>query len=151
MVTGQFCRWRRSGREESRRTWRSWCAKESTSKQHYNGCLMLLKSTRLNPFYRRKFRNQTSDNMDRWKAEMGRVREKRRVEERRSEKRKSQKKEDADSWKVGKSRFTVFFPMICGSGGSNSRLAKATRSHVARWEMKSCTPLCAKRICKCKN
>ena len=27
--------------------------------------------------------------------------------------------------KVGKSRFTVFFPMICGSGGSKSRLAKA--------------------------
>jgi hypothetical protein len=32
--------------------------------------------------------------MDRCKAEMGRVREKRSVEERRSEKRKSQKKED---------------------------------------------------------
>jgi hypothetical protein len=32
--------------------------------------------------------------MDRLKAEMGRVREKTRVEERRSEKRKSQKKED---------------------------------------------------------
>ena len=27
--------------------------------------------------------------------------------------------------KVGKSRNTVFFPMICGSGGSKSRLAKA--------------------------
>ena len=27
--------------------------------------------------------------------------------------------------KVGKSRFTVFFPMICGSGGSKGRLAKA--------------------------
>ena len=27
--------------------------------------------------------------------------------------------------KVGKSRFTVFFPMICGSGGLTSRLAKA--------------------------
>ena len=27
--------------------------------------------------------------------------------------------------KVGKSRFTVFIPMICGSGGSKSRLAKA--------------------------
>ena len=38
--------------------------------------------------YRRKFRSQTSDNMDRWKAEMGRGREKRRVEESRSEKRK---------------------------------------------------------------
>ena len=55
---------------------------------------------------------------------MGRVREKRRVEERRAEKRKSQKKEDAVREKVGKSRNTVF-PMICGSGGSKSRLAKA--------------------------
>ena len=27
--------------------------------------------------------------------------------------------------KVAKSRNTVFFPMICGSGGSKSRLAKA--------------------------
>jgi len=35
---------------------------------------------------RRKFRSQTSENMDRRKAEMGRVREKRRTEERRSEK-----------------------------------------------------------------
>ena len=27
--------------------------------------------------------------------------------------------------KVGKSRNTVFFPMVCGSGGLKSRLAKA--------------------------
>ena len=56
---------------------------------------------------------------------MGRVREKRRVEERRSEKRKSEKKEDADArkgWKVAKH---CVFPMICGSGGSKSRLGKA--------------------------
>ena len=63
--------------------------------------------------------------MDKWKAEMERVREKRRLEERRSEKRKSQKKEDADARKVGKSRNTAFFQMICSSGGSKSRLAKA--------------------------
>ena len=46
---------------------------------------------------RRKFRSQTSDNMDRWKSTGGksqRREEKRREEERRSEKRKSQKKED---------------------------------------------------------
>ena len=99
--------------------------------------------------YRRKFRSQTSDNMDRWKAEMGRVREKRRVEERRSEKRKSQKKEDADARKGRKVAQHCVFPMICGSGGSKSRLAKAAgaalkrrvRSHLARWEMKKCTPL----------
>ena len=63
--------------------------------------------------------------MDRWKAEMGRVREKRRVEERRSEKRKSQKKEDADARKGRKVAKHYVFPMICGSGGSKSRLAKA--------------------------
>jgi len=37
--------------------------------------------------------------MDRSKAELGRGREKRKVEESRSEKRKSQKKEDADARK----------------------------------------------------
>jgi len=56
---------------------------------------------------------------------MGRVREKRRVEERRSEKRKSQKKEDADARKGRKVAKHCVFPMICGSGGSKSRLAKA--------------------------
>ena len=74
---------------------------------------------------RRKFRRQTSDNMDRWKAELGRGREKRRVEESRSEKRKSQKKEDADARKGRKVAKHCVFPMICGSGGSKSRLAKA--------------------------
>ena len=71
------------------------------------------------------FRSQTSDNMDRWKAEMGRVREKRRAEERRSEKRKSQKKEDAGARKGRKVAKHCDFPMMCGSGGSKSRLAKA--------------------------
>ena len=61
------------------------------------------------------------------KAEVGRVREEKR-EEKRSEKRKSQRKEDAGARKVEKSRVTalfIFFPMICGSGGSKSRLARA--------------------------
>ena len=56
---------------------------------------------------------------------MGRAREKRRVEERRSEKRKSQKKEAADARKGRKVAKHSVFPMICGSGGSKSRLAKA--------------------------
>ena len=33
--------------------------------------------------------------------------------------------------KVGKLRNTVFFPMICGSGGSKSRLAKAAGAEPA--------------------
>ena len=48
-----------------------------------------------------------------------------RLEERRSEKRKSQKKEDADTRKGRKVVKHCVFPMICGSGGSKSRLAKA--------------------------
>ena len=50
--------------------------------------------------------------------------EKRREEERRSEKRKSQKKEDAGAPKGSKVAKHSVFPMICGSGGSKSRLAK---------------------------
>ena len=62
---------------------------------------------------------------------MGRVREKRRVEERRSEKRKSQQKEDADARKGRKVAIHCVFPIICGSGGSKSRLAKAAGAEPA--------------------
>jgi len=51
--------------------------------------------------------------------------EKRRAEERRSEKRKSQKKENTGARKGRKVAKHFVFPMICGSGGSKSRLAKA--------------------------
>jgi len=51
--------------------------------------------------------------------------EKRREEERRSKKRKSQKEEDPGARKGRKVAKHWFFPMICGSGGSKSRLAKA--------------------------
>ena len=62
---------------------------------------------------------------------MRRVREKRRVKERRSEKRKSQKKEDAGARKGRKVAKHSVFPMICGSGGSKSRLAKAAGAEPA--------------------
>jgi len=77
---------------------------------------------------------------------MGRVREKRRVEEtraeetraeetraeeRRSEKRKSQQKEDAGARKGRKVAKHCVFPMICRSGGSKSRLAKAAGAEPA--------------------
>ena len=76
-------------------------------------------------YYRRKFRSQTSGNMDRWKSRGGK-----------SQGREEQKKEDQGREivrrkkmqvreKVGKLRNTVFFPVICGSGGSKSRLAQA--------------------------
>ena len=58
------------------------------------------------------------------KAEVGRVREEKKKSEKiRGEKVRRKKMQVRE--KVGKSRFTLFFPMICGSGGSKSRLAKA--------------------------
>ena len=51
--------------------------------------------------------------------------ERRRAEERRSEKRKSEEQEDAGARKGRKVAIHCVFPMICGSGGSKSRLAKA--------------------------
>ena len=75
---------------------------------------------------RRKFRGQIKLPTI-WtggKAEVGRVREMRK-EERRSEKRKSQRKEDAGARKGRKVAKHCVFPMICGTGGFKSRLAKA--------------------------
>jgi len=60
--------------------------------------------------------------MDRWKSRGGKSQ---RREERRSEKRKSQRKEDEGAGKGRKAAIHYVFPMICGSGGSKGRLAKA--------------------------
>ena len=59
--------------------------------------------------YRRKFRSETSDNTDSWKAEVRRVRRE----------------------KLRKVAIHCVFPMICGSGGSKSRLAKAAGAEAA--------------------
>ena len=114
---------------------------EKTAKIHQKVPKIDLKKTSC----RRKFRSQTSDNMDRCKAEAGRVREKRRAEERRLEKRKSQKKEAQMREKVGKSRNTVFFQwFVAPKGRKVGSLKRRVRSHLARWEMKKCTPLWCK-------
>ena len=60
--------------------------------------------------------------MDRWKAEMGRVREEKR-RRKKTKKRKSPKKEDPGARKGRKVAKHCVFPI--GSGGSKSRLAKA--------------------------
>ena len=52
-------------------------------------------------------------------------------EESRSEKRQSQKKEDADARKGREVAIHCVFPMIWGSGGSKSRLAKAAGAEPA--------------------
>ena len=68
-----------------------------------------------------------TDEKQRWSRRI----EKRREEERRSEKRKSQKKEDPGARKGRKVAKNCVFPMICGSGWSKSRLAKAAGAEPA--------------------
>ena len=67
---------------------------------------------------RRKFRSQTSDNMDRWKSRGGKSQ---RGEE---PKREDQRRERVRRKKVQVAKHCVL-PTICGSRGSKSRLAKA--------------------------
>ena len=83
-----------------------------------------------------EIKSQTSDNMDRWKAEMGRVREEKR--RKKLKKRKSRKKEDPGAQKGKKVAKHYVFPMTCGSGGSKSRLAKAAGAEPAghMWDEK---------------
>ena len=70
--------------------------------------------------------------MDRWKAEQGRGREKRKIR-----RKKMQMRE-----KVGKSRNTVFSQWFGAPEGRKvGSLKRRVRSQLARWEMKSCTPL----------
>ena len=78
-------------------------------------------------FNRRKFRSETSDNMDSWKAEVRRVRREK------IRRKKMQMRE-----KVGKSRNTVFFQwFVAPEGRKVGSLKRRVRSQLARWEMKS--------------
>ena len=67
--------------------------------------------------YRRKFRSQTSDNMDRWKAEQGRGREKRKIRRKKSRRERVRRKKMQMREKVGKSRNTVFFKWFVAPEG----------------------------------
>ena len=89
-----------------------------------------------------KFRSQTSDNMDRWKAEQGRGREKRKIrrEKIRRERVRGQKIQMRE--KVGKSRNTVFFQwFVAPEGRKVGSLKRRVRSQLATGAMKNCTPL----------
>ena len=69
--------------------------------------------------------------MDSWKAEVRRVRREK------IRRKKMQMRE-----KVGKSRFTVFFQwFVAPEGRKVGSLKRRVRRHLARWEMKNCTPL----------
>ena len=92
--------------------------------------------------YRRKFRSQTSDNMDRWKAEQGRGREKRKIRRKKGRRERVRRKKMQMREKVGKSRNTVFFQwFVAPEGRKVGSLKRRVRSQLARWVMKNCTPL----------
>ena len=63
--------------------------------------------------------------MDRWKAEQGRVRETRQFRREKIRRKKMQMRE------TRKVAIHCVFPMICGSGGSKSRLAKAAGAEAS--------------------
>ena len=91
---------------------------------------------------RMKFRSQTSDNMDRWKAEQGRGREKRKIRRKKSRRERVRRKKMQMRKKVGKSRNTLFFQWFgVLEGRKVGSLKRRVRSPLARWEMKNCTPL----------
>ena len=91
---------------------------------------------------RRKFRSQTSDNMDRWKAEQGRGREKRKIRREKIRRERVRRKKMQMREKVGKSRNTVFFQwFVAPESRKVGSLKRRVRSQLARWEMKNCTPL----------
>ena len=68
--------------------------------------------------------------MDSLKSRGGKS-QKRKDQKREDQKRESQKKEDADARKGRKVAKHCVFPMICGSEGSKSRLAKAAGAEPA--------------------
>ena len=80
--------------------------------------------------------------MDRWKAEMERVREKRKIRREKSRRERVRRKKMQMREKVGKSRNTVFFQWVVAQEGRKvGSLKRRVRSQLARWEMKNCTPL----------
>ena len=93
-------------------------------------------------FYcRRKFRSQTSDNMEkqRWEESEKRREEKKREDQRRE---RARGKKMQVRKKLEKSRCAVFFQCFGAQEGRKvGSLKRRVRSHLARWEMKNCTPL----------
>ena len=71
--------------------------------------------------------------MDRWKAEMGRVRE--------EKKKENQKRKRRKNFQV-REKVVCFSNDLClPEGGKVGSLKRRVRSQLARWEMKNCTPL----------
>ena len=105
-------------------------------------CNDVINSASTNSYVRRKFRSQTSDNMDRWKAEQGRGREKRKIRREKSRRERVRRKKMEMREKVGKSRFTVFFQwFVAPEGRKVGSLKRRVRSQLATGAMKNCAPL----------
>ena len=80
--------------------------------------------------------------MDRWKAEQGRGREKRKIRREKSRRERVRRNKMQMREKVGKSRNTAFFQWFGAPEGRKvGSLKRRVRSQLARWEMKNCTPL----------
>ena len=81
--------------------------------------------------------------MDRWKEEMGRVREEKRREERRSKKKKVSEERGSRCAKRSESRQTLCFSndFVAPEGWKVGSLKRRVWSQLAKWEMKNCTPL----------
>ena len=114
----------------------------------WNSCGLFLKMLSFfpspfiqHPINRREFRSQTSDNMQRWKSRGGKSQggEVKKWEDKME---KVRRKKMQVRKKVRKARFTVFFQWFGAPEGRKvTSLKRRVRSHLARWEMKSCTPL----------
>ena len=91
---------------------------------------------------RRKFRSQTSDNMERWKAEQGRGREKKKIRREKIRRERVRRQKIQMREKVGKSRNTVFSQwFVAPEGRKVGSLKRRVRSQLATGAMKNCTPL----------
>ena len=84
---------------------------------------------------------EVKHNMDRWKSRGGKSQrgEEPKREDQRRERVRRKKMQVRE--KVGKSRNTVFFQWFVAPGGKVGLLKRRARSHVVRWDTKSCTPL----------
>ena len=79
-----------------------------------------------------------TDEKQRWEESERREEQKREDQRRESVRRKKMQMRE----KVGKSRNTVFFQwFVAPEGRKVGSLKRRVRSHLARWEMKNCTPL----------
>ena len=80
--------------------------------------------------------------MERWKAEQGRGREKRKIRREKIRRERVRRQKIQMREKVGKSSNTVFFQwFVAPEGRKVGSLKRRVRSQLARREMKNCTPL----------